>query len=141
MFKHCIKSIYKDFHDKDEIHNIALIVQVYVIPKIQGHLSNERRLTEESLKWIIEKEISFDNSIKTEEFELEKEVILETFEMSIHSCLNTNSLDKSLKSLASWLSKDGEKRYHVEWVWDGAYFWIVQVDKEESVEVGTKPGF
>ena len=71
----------------------------------------------------------------------EKEVILETFEMSIHSCLNTNSLDKSLKSLASWLSKDGEKRYHVEWVWDGACFWIVQVDKEESVEVGTKPGF
>jgi len=135
-----IIKIYKDFFEKDKNNNIALIFQSFVLSKIQGHLSNERRLTKNGFRWIIEKEISFDNSIITEEIVIKPEELPDHFNVSISSCLNSNTLNKSLRFLASWLSRDADHMYHVEWIWDGAFFWILQVDNEEPATNGTKPG-
>ncbi len=131
--------IYNDFkksnHDKNR--SIAIIVQDYKKPKIQGHLSNERRVDESGNIWIIEREFANEDATKVEKIEVSDEAPKE-LDHAINKCLNANTLSKSLSLVAKFFSGKS-KRVHIEWLWDGANFWIVQVDYEPMIGKGVRP--
>ncbi len=140
--KKSIIEIFGDFKSnvyKGAESGIALIIQEYRDPKLQGHLSNERRIAEDKMNWQIEKQNVKDESIEVESIKgLEK---ANELDFSITKCLNARTLNINLKLTASWFSKiNDNKRYHLEWLWDGQNFWILQIDIENEIENGSKPG-
>lgn len=135
-----IVEIFKDFKsitDKTEGSLIALIIQDFKYPKMQGHLSNERRVSRDKEHWLIEKENVKEKFIKVEFIDVEPSV--KELDHSIVKCLNVKSLTDSLKTTVSSFSKL-ENRYHLEWLWDGKNYWIVQIDTEYPIKKGSKPG-
>lgn len=134
-----IINIFDDFSQKNNSANtMALILQKYYKPVIQGHLSNERRETYKKGNWLIEKEIISEKKIFVEKIKISIIDLLE-FDYSIYTCLNTDTLNKSLQFIASWFSKI-DNRFHIEWLWDGAVFWILQIDEEFNFSKGSGPG-
>lgn len=134
-----IITIFEDFSKKNNSANtMALILQKYCKPIIQGHLSNERRETYKKENWLIEKEIIPEKKIFVEKIKVSFGELLE-FDYSVYTCLNTDTLNKSLQFIAFWFSKI-DNRFHIEWLWDGAVFWILQIDEECNFIKGTRPG-
>lgn len=134
-----INKIFKDFSKKSNSTNkMALIIQKYCKPITQGHLSNERRETPKKDSWLIEKEIISEKKINVEKIKATLGELLK-FDYSIYTCLNTDTLNKSLQFVASWFSKI-DNRVHIEWLWDGTMFWILQIDEECNYLKGSKPG-
>jgi predicted house-cleaning noncanonical NTP pyrophosphatase (MazG superfamily) len=137
--KSTLLTIYNDFNksNKDENRSLAIIIQEYKIPKVQGHLSNERRVDKSEKVWIIEREFASPLNTEAEKITVNTEV-LNIFDDSIKRCFNINTLNKNLNTVAAWFSSKA-RRVHIEWLWDGVNFWIVQVDYEEPIEKGVKP--
>ncbi len=137
--KDTIISIYEDFVAKTEQSGsvLALIIQDYKPPKLQGHLSNERRVGKEKDTWKIEKEnVSSENievaTIKAENKKTE-------LDLSLRSCLNAHTLTKHLELTASIFTQLKD-RFHLEWLWDGVNFWLLQIDIEKAQGDNSKPG-
>jgi len=124
-----IINIFNDFKNKSDLLNsIALIIQEYKKPIVQGHLSNERRVTHKTEQWIVEKENISEKNIEVSKIKIPNRSI-EPFDYSIFSCLNNKSLNNSLTAIAAIFTKE-ECRFHIEWLWDGIVFWIIQIDEE-----------
>ena len=131
--------IYEDFKRRSENTNtISLIIQEYREPIIQGHLSNERRVTYKKEQWIVEREVLSDKKITVSKIKASGNED-KHLDYAIYSCLNIKSLNNSLESIASLLCKEGY-RYHIEWFWDGKMFWILQIDEEINKNKSTNPG-
>jgi predicted house-cleaning noncanonical NTP pyrophosphatase (MazG superfamily) len=131
--------IYEDFKRRSENTNtISLIIQEYREPIIQGHLSNERRVTYKKEQWIVEREVLSDKKITVSKIKASGNED-KHLDYAIYSCLNIKSLNNSLESIASLLCKEGY-RYHIEWLWDGKMFWILQIDEEINKNKSTNPG-
>lgn len=132
------KKIFLDFvKRRSDESRIALIFQIYKSPKVQGHLSNERRVHSSRNNWLLEREIVNEGNIKYEIFKVDNS--LSTYSFKSNICLNYASVVHKLKCLAFTLSKNRE-RFHLEWLWDGTRLWILQVDIEENSKRGSKPG-
>ncbi|MCJ7448972.1 MAG: nucleoside triphosphate pyrophosphohydrolase [Bacteroidales bacterium] len=133
-----IIKIYEDFKKKCNTNKIALLIQEYKEPIVIGHLSNERRVTPKKENWFVEKEIRSEKEISLTKFRTsgnEKKGL----DYSIYSCLNIKSLNYSLESIASFFCRE-DYRFHIEWLWDGKVFWILQIDEEINKNQGIKPG-
>jgi predicted house-cleaning noncanonical NTP pyrophosphatase (MazG superfamily) len=131
--------IYNDFEksNHDQSRSIAIIVQDYKKPKVQGHLSNERRVDENRNVWIIEREFANEEETKVDRIEVPEDSPKE-LDHAINKCLNANTLTKNLGIVAKFFTAKN-KRVHIEWLWDGSNFWIVQVDYEPAIPKGVKP--
>jgi len=137
--KKSILTIYSDFKkaNQDINRSLAIIIQEYKRPKIQGHLSNERRVDKSDKIWILEREFANEQNITTEKIEVGNDIRKE-FDYAINKCLNATTLAKGLKFIAAWFSNQ-QSRVHIEWLWDGTNLWIVQVDYEGAIEKGIRP--
>jgi predicted house-cleaning noncanonical NTP pyrophosphatase (MazG superfamily) len=108
---------------------MALIVQALVPSVIAGHLSNERRVSKEPVRWVCEWESTgAKDEFYSGAFWVRERTGVEEVRLC---CPGRDEIDASLRSIASAFS--GEKlRRHFEWLWDGKRIWIVQCDEEED---------
>lgn len=138
-FRRTILEIFNDFNQSISNSNakIALIIQEYKVPRLQGHLSNERRISHDKDSWQTERQNPGEKSVVVESIQV-KEIVAE-LDHSITKCLNARTLKTCLQTTASWFTKF-EDRYHIEWLWDGKNFWILQIDRENTLIKGSKPG-
>jgi predicted house-cleaning noncanonical NTP pyrophosphatase (MazG superfamily) len=108
-------------------------VQTKVDVREQGHLSNERRLREESRDWIVEFEQPRADNLRAHLEHLSVRQWRDgTFsQIDRLPCRYRADLPSALKQVAQW-GMQFSSRLHFEWVWDGSYLYVVQVDVEES---------
>jgi predicted house-cleaning noncanonical NTP pyrophosphatase (MazG superfamily) len=120
---------------------IGLIVQIYCSPILSGHLSNERRVSEEARRWVCEidssTQLGKETGPRVMRWRVEAAVAIGDKELL---CSDRKGLARLLRSVGKYFYEKRERR-HLEWVWDGTRLWIVQNDpapdpKGESVESG-----
>jgi predicted house-cleaning noncanonical NTP pyrophosphatase (MazG superfamily) len=135
----CLEDLERDPKIQDT--RVAFIIQKFVEPRIKGHLSNERRCYEERRDWLGQTEQQGGNpqrlfSVNVRMWRHDTTGKTETprpLECRIEEAISSN-----LKIVADWFYSTSEKRYHLEWVWDGAQLVIVQAD-EEGPTTGVDP--
>lgn len=109
--------IFLEQKDRQEIH---FVVQTPVQEKKKGHLSNERRLLRQPRDWMYE--------VASESFHRLGVRKWRNAELKASSNLATEAfahVPLSLRTVAAWVAN---ARALVEWVWDGAALWVVQLD-------------
>lgn len=132
-----IKKIKKDRSDNE----ISLIIQKFLNTSCSlGHLSNERRVSENKRDWTGE----FENEQKLSEkyFKIalrnwREEINYSTYlNVNLH-CVSKEAIREVLKIPATWATKN-LLRIHYEWIWDGYFVFIVQADEENEL-IGDDP--
>ncbi len=137
--KLALEEIYLDFQRTKEHTDLklAILIQVYHQPKLKGHMSNERRVSQSKEHWMIEKESTSDSVSEPEEFQAVAHD--GSLDLSLINALNAQTAVSNLKNFAAYFSKLPGV-FHIEWVWDGQKLWMVQVDtQEDNGYEGTKP--
>jgi len=119
-----VVEIYTHFYQTSPTSKIALFVQEQKDTVIIGHASNERRITSKKEKWYAEFEVLRDNEFRRWEFDAYQ---TSSLSHKITYARNLASVKESLIEFCSNLTSD-EHRVHIEWLWDGINFWVVQVD-------------
>jgi predicted house-cleaning noncanonical NTP pyrophosphatase (MazG superfamily) len=123
--------------DSEKIDNkLAIIIQQFNEPLRQGHLSNERRISKKPNEWLLESDQS-TGALPNKKF-ITKPLSNNKFLTDTLKCRNLKELYSDLKKIA-FLFEDNKFRWHLEWIWDKDFLWIVQKDKEELYE-GKEPG-
>jgi len=107
--------------------SMFLILQECISPGLPGHMSNERRISENKNRWMVE---IIDH--QNQEFIISKSLFFEDYLIAKKEKDIFSALRKVGSSLNS-ISNNGD-RYHCEWVWDSNKVWIVQVDKSRKKE-------
>lgn len=116
---------------------MPLIIQKHILANSSfGHLSNERRMSEQKRDWVGE----FEDELKPEDKHFK--IPLRTWREQINFneylnckliCSSKNSIKEVLKIPATWATHY-KLRIHYEWVWDGYFIYIVQADEEHNFE-------
>jgi len=99
-----------------------IILQPCIEPGVQGHMSNERRISKSEKIFMIE---SMDNKptlIRATNFQKDLKEL---------RCKNKKELLGALRYVAFLLLKNTKIKctWHIEWIWTGKRLWIVQADK------------
>ena len=100
----------------DRAPDLLPLLQRGVEPAFLGLLSNDRGLTADPRRWLVE--------------EVVDRRFLTTYSTTIENTLTATggaSLRPALRSVAKRL-QHGDDRYRVEWLWDGDRIWVVQAD-------------
>jgi hypothetical protein len=113
---------------------LGFIVQVWIGQEATGHLSNERRVSDEARKWCWEIERGLPAPADPSWFRTDST----TSDEPSLTCESLEALLPALRAVAR-VMKDSNRRFHMEWVWDGQRVWIVQRDLDRTVE-GVAPG-
>lgn len=125
-----------------ENDGMAIVVQQLSHSTITGHMSNERRFSNDKRDWKVEYYLSKN------EFEQDTIAIREWREkmdlksISESELLQTKPISQELKKVAYFwyhLSKQNSCRYHLEFVCDGHNIFIVQSDKDYINENAINP--
>lgn len=120
---------------------IPIIVQKCASPiSALGHLSNERRLSEEPRDWLgvyEEPSIWAGNHFKINNRKWREKINTGKMELGELKCNLSAHISEILKYPATWGS-DRKARLHFEWVWDGKTIYVVQADCENE-SVGVEP--
>lgn len=122
---------------------MPIIVQKYVTPLFTGHLSNERRFSQENRDWKVETYYPNGNfeqdsiGIRTwrKRYNIE-DIAVQTLYANEHTVLN------ELQKVAYfWYieSKNLKCRFHLEFVFDGETIYIVQADRDLKKENSVNP--
>jgi predicted house-cleaning noncanonical NTP pyrophosphatase (MazG superfamily) len=108
------------------------LVQEYVQPMRQGHLSNERRVSKEKRDWVAELELK--EGVPGYSIPIAVRRWRDGDRMSDSSLNCTAELEISfcLKRVAMWAERL-VSRMHFEWVWNGNAIRVVQADIADSV--------
>nr|WP_321357810.1 nucleoside triphosphate pyrophosphohydrolase [uncultured Draconibacterium sp.] len=114
-------------------NHFSVIIQIYIVPKLLGHLSNERRLSKSKNKWYYEI-LNNETTVKESNHFTVKGTDYQDLK---YSCRNKLELINVLKGIASL---EQNERIHYEWVWDGLRIWVVQKDIENTVDNDEEPG-
>lgn len=115
---------------------LSVLIQHYKYPKLYGHLSNERRVTLRSNRWLCEIETStvgWEQRLHWLKAKLSKSGV----RPGPLLCKDKESLESKLLAITT-TSHNDRTRCHYEWVWDGERLWVVQKDIEEE-ERGPRP--
>ena len=100
-----------------------VLVQTGIDPSWGGHMSNERRVTDDRGKWLIEglgERADFDQRFIGA-------LRPETPQPLVAS--DKTQLVGALAMVAGELLRRKPKRFHCEWAWDGNRLWVVQCDE------------
>lgn len=104
----------------------GLVVQRFRNRHIYGHLSNERRLSEELRHWFCEAWQEELNDVRRLRVERAIPANAQPLE-----CQTRRQLFSMLRRVGAFFYRQGLRR-HLEWVWDGARIWVVQCDAEAA---------
>ena len=119
--------------DHDQDCELAIIVQRFEDRHATGHLSNERRVSERSRRWFCELELP---DAGERSFRLRADSASKAAK-SLHST-DEESLKRVLREVARRMTYE-DRRYHLEWLWNGKRMFVVQSDQEEPAP-GAVPG-
>lgn len=122
---------------------MPIIVQKMIVPQFTGHMSNERRFSQDSRDWKIETYLA-DGSFEQDtvavrtwrlKFDIEK---IKTSPLVVSSKGINHEL---LKIAFHWymLSKEMKCRFHIEFVFDGTSIYVVQADNTCSKKNAVNP--
>ena len=115
----------------------ALLVQKAIKAFRKGHLSNERRVSQNPNDWLMEEEpLGADERSLTWRFRVKRADV--PLRRGPVRCDTEKALRVQLSALACWATHK-RQRMHFEWVWDGKRLWVVQCDIEVPA-IGTLPG-
>ena len=114
----------------------GLVVQQFKIPKLHGHLSNERRVSGKRDVWLCEVETPMAGA-EAKAIRFLAKIPRRKVDTPPLLCSTQEQLIQRLKEVARWCVV-GKERNHLEWVWDGERVWIVQRDVEEEIR-GKRP--
>lgn len=105
---------------------IPTVLHRLVVPSLKGHLSNERRLREDRRDWVVEVEgaSNIDLPLRFNTRRLARQDLSRVDP----TCRDTAQLESVLRRVAASFVTD-QVRSHLEWIWDGARLWIVQIDQ------------
>ena len=111
--------------------DMYVLVQTAIDPSWGGHMSNERRVTDDRRRWLIEglgESTDFDQRFIRASLPPERPQPL--------LASDTKQLASALRMVAGELLRRKPKRYHCEWAWGGNRLWVVQCDEalEECCE-------
>jgi predicted house-cleaning noncanonical NTP pyrophosphatase (MazG superfamily) len=102
---------------------VFIILQGY-IPGIQGHISNERRVSPKRTTWFVETHEPLQGLPEDARLTISKSNSISPLYANTHL-----DLLKALRRVAGRLAQTGMGYYHCEWVWSGQRLWIVQSDE------------
>ncbi len=134
-----LKKTFQIMHEDKTIksYKIPLIIQKYIVAhSAKGHLSNERRLSEQTRDWKCEQEDIKTHTTKYFPIALRnwrQEIDVNQYTTYELSCNTFSNLKEILKIPSSWVTIRG-LRIHFEWVWDEKHIYIVQADQESDKE-------
>lgn len=112
---------------------MALIVQMWKPPRLLGHLSNERRVSERHDSWLVE---AFEPNGALAP---RRRIAAVSSASDAPLLADTEAkLRGQLRRVAGW-RRPRRGRRHFEWTWDGSRVWVVQCDLER-VPRGRPPG-
>ena len=127
-------------HDqKIDTSCIHLIIQKHVLLYTEkGHLSNERRLHQNTRDWSYEIERKDANSFHSLSLRnWREELDPNNYENNCLQCNLEQNLKSTLSIISAWATKK-KLRLHFEWVWDSKCLYIVQADMEDE-NIGSNP--
>jgi predicted house-cleaning noncanonical NTP pyrophosphatase (MazG superfamily) len=108
--------------EASEGKDMFAIVQLYVRGEANGHMSNERRVSERPASWLVQ-EANDDDDSAMRYWRLHARTAERTLEAK-----DRLSLERTLRFVAGTL-RSRTRRAHVEWVWSGERVWVVQFDQ------------
>lgn len=120
------------WQDAPEAH-MSVVVQPLLNTAVRGHLSNEYRVSRESVSWTVEQ---YAGGL-TESHNWRVSASAPAADNPL-LCQTVGDLELQLRGVAKRLSET-QIRHHLEWVWDGSRLWIVQADPVFPVP-GDAPG-
>ncbi|NCU32735.1 MAG: hypothetical protein EOM23_07380, partial [Candidatus Moranbacteria bacterium] len=133
----CLIEYYKELEQLDcSAIDMPVIIQKYIKPLLKGHVSNERRVSQENRDWRCEYESGLDLfciSIRN----WRDKTGIEVSKNQPLICPTDNVICDVLKSPCKWATLQ-HLRVHFEWVYDGYRLYIVQAD-EEKPSTGIDP--
>lgn len=115
-------------------NQFAIIIQKYIEPKCIGHFSNERRVSRNFDIWLLEYSKSGEHHI------CKKKIKSKSISIRNTPCKNMRDVRFFLQNLSYTLVQREQRRYHIEWIWDGINVWVVQCDTENNNKDNTPPG-
>jgi predicted house-cleaning noncanonical NTP pyrophosphatase (MazG superfamily) len=128
-------AIFSHAKQRGEIGDLALVLQMFLEPESDGHLSNERHVSPTRNQW---------------KYETEKPVWgpPEGINSKFATTPNSNEPIRSpkgiphqaLRSLGRWINEKIIPRCHIEWLLRSGHLWVVQLDLEwEEADEGIDP--
>ncbi len=136
-FDFLLKRYFTKFNqeNKDTIKSIPLVIQKHILANSSlGHLSNERRISEQKRDWVgeFEDELKFENKhFKIPLREWREQINFNEYLNCKLICSSKDSVKEILKIPATWATHN-KLRIHYEWIWDGYFLYIVQADEEKE---------
>ncbi|MBI2678270.1 MAG: nucleoside triphosphate pyrophosphohydrolase [Candidatus Koribacter versatilis] len=121
-------SVFKSADESGHLAPVGLIIQRYHEPTLSGHLSNERRVAEETRRWVCE--MAPARADRAGSLPTIQPIRVERVASASGQRLasgNRRQLFQQLKRVARYFYEQRLRR-HLEWVWDGEVLWIVQND-------------
>lgn len=113
---------------------LAFVVQTWIPNAALGHLSNERRVSQDRRSWLCEAELPVAAADRIFRFRVDSSARFS----EDPTCGSFEELAETLRGVARVLGGGGE-RLHLEWVWDGRRLWLVQCDHDTTPD-GAPPG-
>ncbi len=118
---------------------VGLVIQNYIKPLAHGEFGNLLRVSKTRDQW----ELSYegDNTTFSVRFNTQRDQAADPVSaLEIKSGL---ALERLLGSVAAWLNNDLlrgiSQRLNCEWITDGRYLFLVQIDQEDEDFVGVNP--
>jgi predicted house-cleaning noncanonical NTP pyrophosphatase (MazG superfamily) len=108
------------------------IIQEYVQPQRQGHLSNERHVSKEKRDWVAELELKEEVPGYSIPIAVRRWRDGDRISDSSLNCTSELEISFCLKRVAMWAERL-LSRMHFEWVWNGSAIRVVQADIADSV--------
>jgi predicted house-cleaning noncanonical NTP pyrophosphatase (MazG superfamily) len=103
---------------------MCVILQAAIEPMLPGHMSNERRLTANKKRWLIE------GLSRSDEIHQQFVHARAPADATALMAGNEKEVTNHLRSVAGRLLLLGDGVFHCEWVWSGKRLWIVQCDRD-----------
>lgn len=122
-------------------NRFAIIIQEYKKPGLNGHISNERRISRNKNNFLLEI-VDDKGNVQSSTFSVNSSKIKSEIDFSNANslmCSNKTEIINTIKLLSKYLSKDQNRR-HIEWVWNNRNIWIVQNDIEIENTIDSQPG-
>lgn len=119
-----IDNIFRDY-DASDAHAMALVLNPLIEVVQKGHLSNDHRAVDKPYRWYVEGyqggqlvTSSYHSAKQAQHFDVLTPLV----------ATNASELKSRVRSVGAHFWRLGTRRVLLEWCWDGARLWLVQLD-------------
>lgn len=134
-----VKQCFDDSLRQEDSRNVHMhiIIQKRAMTLSRGHISNERRVAEETRDWKGEIESTIPQIFSVSLRNWRKKIKVDGYLRSPLMCPGDNVIKDVLSIPCTWITEQ-HIRVHFEWVYDGYHIYLVQAD-EDTTTNGINP--